>query len=178
MWRWFSRHFANLLLWGISGSLPLAAILLDEDFDKESLPVASGWHFLSLPVTLVRERDALAGWESLDSKKEVSLPAPLTDFDSTESEPLRQSFRIQVYGTVDKGTVSVYCFFDTSNNRWFRLPVGGVDPEAGIALFAGDKDEQPVVMDVSSGDCYRMEPGEHELLRDECAQRKGFREFK
>ena len=122
------------------------------------------------------EKDTLAGWESLDSKKVVVRPAP--DFDATEFEPFREPFRIQVFGTVDKGTVSVYCFFDTSNSRWFWLSVGEVDSKAKIALVEGDKHEQPVVMDVSSGECYRMQAGEHRLVRGECVSLGIVGEFK
>jgi hypothetical protein len=155
-------------LWLVPGILLLLYGRLRPD-DPSPVPddPEPGYRWLALPAIGLGKPAWIGGWKNLSVAKSDDNPEPVpapvapveieTEKTAPEGEP---PFRIRLVGQVLDGTRVLYCFFDTEDQRWFRMAGGGVDPEAGIRLETTPGDNQPLVTDLADGRRYILSPGE------------------
>lgn len=160
MMAWFAR----------GASIALSALLLYPGTGGPGEPLpASGVPFLSLPFSLGREPDPLDGWEEFAGHGVVADPrlAPVEEVTMSVAiaGPLEQpDLPVELFGHVNEGDLQVFCFFDRRSSRWFRIAAGGRDSKARVALLEAGKHGWPLVLDLSTGRRYRMQPGQNSLI--------------
>jgi hypothetical protein len=149
----------------VSAAMPAwIAMRITGSFHPTAQP--SGLAPLALPTECTSGHDPLRDWKAFPevTASPPRLP-PVEEPCPPDNPPVEDSCRIRVYGRVTEGSQRVYCFFDTKDNRWFRLPEGEKDPAAGILLVAG-KDEAPSLLDLATGYRYRIGEGpQFDLIR-------------
>ena len=121
---------------------------------------ASGGMPLSLPIPVAGESTVLAGWDDLclpaaEAVLSESFPDTPGAF-SPPGDPLPEGsgdepFHVEFHGYLDEGNLKVYCFFDTKNNRWFRLSVGQLDDTSGIRLERSSDADIPFIVNTRNG---------------------------
>jgi hypothetical protein len=131
-----------------------------------------GYTWLALPAVEDGEPGWVGEWEQLSVAKDNDIlerdPRPAVPDEPARPEAgpvVKRPFRIRLAGQVRDGTRVLYCFFDTEDQRWFRMAGGGVDPEAGIRLEVAPGSGQPLVTDLADGARYVLMPGEAGLER-------------
>jgi hypothetical protein len=154
-------RLAGAIIFILSAGLPfvlLALIIFGPASRQKTEP---GMHRLYLPSGIDVMKDSLAGWKNLCVVPPEESHLPLDDDTGPVAAPVLDdnSFRVEVYGFINEGSHRLYCFLDTEAKRWFSLPEGEVDKKAQVALLQGADDRQPELVDLLTGNCYRIEPG-------------------
>ena len=165
------QRILAVLLWMVSVIIPFVDSLFSrapvQDESKDGLPIP----WLSLPVGLGFQTEPLNGWnrfsfqDRIQKKIDVaSAKAPgLESPDSDPSDLPSENSRIQIYGLISEGDSPVYCFYDSARDHWFRLTVGGVDPESKVHLFQDHGSTDLHLMDLERGKRFLVHQGNWNL---------------
>jgi hypothetical protein len=111
------------------------------------LPRFEAWHGLDVPVSPGAARED----ESVHRPEVTTLP---------ERPPIANSFRIRLAGRIRDENEDLYCFFDTGEDRWFRMSEGAVDLRAGVRLEVDSRNGRPVLTNLADGTVYVAKAGE------------------
>jgi len=120
----------------------------------------SGWRHLSLPIELLPMQDLLRGWDYFSCNDFVIHdPETVAMADHIHSlvtdDPRLPEMRIQLAGFIDQGLNTLYCFFDTENNRWLRLSCGSSDQRSGFMIE--ESPAGPLLVDVNNAARYLID---------------------
>jgi hypothetical protein len=131
-----------------------------------------GYAWLALPAGDPRNNPWLGEWETLsvveihgDPGPVAPPPVPAERPGAVGSADETRPFRIRLGGQVREGERVLYCFFDTDDQRWFRMAGDGVDTDAAIRLEVNAGDGKPLVTDLLDGSRYLLLAGEARLER-------------
>ncbi|MEX0331318.1 MAG: hypothetical protein AB3N64_07855 [Puniceicoccaceae bacterium] len=157
--KWFFR--------GVSFTFVSASLYMVHG-TRESLSFPGGIQFLSLPMDLGMQSNPLKGWECLSIHKPIAeseFPRVPKGLNPVSDPPPSATplLPVELFGHVNEGDRLVFCFLDKRSSRWFRLAAGGTDTVAQVALLRESNDSWPLLVDLSTGRQYRMNPGRRVL---------------